>query len=341
MSRVGRLLRSQDDTQPWNGRYAPYDLVKELIIAIAVFVALAILLTILFSSPDERPSTIAQWSRQMPVDFAKTATAELDGTSATAEYGPPYNHNKGSEQHIAFIRLEKWLGVSHPINTAEDYVISPLKTVPNDPALSSAIAQYQAAGEKQKKAWGEAYAKPLEEFATAQEEKKTAPSSVKVDESTGTVAVQPSGDAGPVPALMTSLLALAQSGGLDGDLLTSRQFFQTDYTKPLLFMADGGLLAERAEAQHLLGKQWGIMNETGSYPGQTWLWLYTVWYQVEPFKASHNADALVVLVVGVLSLLLVCIPLIPGLRDIPRWIPLYRLIWREHYRSLGTPPAAS
>ena len=57
-------------------------------------------------------------------------------------------------------------------------------------------------------------------------------------------------------------------------------------------MADGGLLAERAEAQHLLGKQWGIMNETGSYPGQTWLWLYTLWYQVEPFKASHNADAL-------------------------------------------------
>jgi len=106
-------------------------------------------------------------------------------------------------------------------------------------------------------------------------------------------------------------------------------------------MADGGLLAERAQAQHLLGKQWGIMNETGSYPGQTWLWLYTLWYQVEPFKVSHNADALVVLVMVVLSLALVCIPLIPGLRDIPRWIPLYRLIWREHYRSLGAPPGAS
>jgi hypothetical protein len=172
------------------------------------------------------------------------------------------------------------------------------------------------------------------------EEKKTPPTTVSVDSTAGAVTVKASG-AGPVPTMIGSLLALAQSGGLDGDLLTSRQFYQTDYTKPLLFMADGGLLAERAEAQHLLGKQWGIMNETGSYPGQTWLWLYTLWYQVEPFKASHNADALVVLVVGALSLLLVCIPLIPGLRDIPRWIPLYRLIWREHYRSLGTPPAAS
>ena len=30
---------------------------------------------------------------------------------------------------------------------------------------------------------------------------------------------------------------------------------------------------------HLTGEQWGVMNETGSYPGQPWLWLYTLWYQ--------------------------------------------------------------
>lgn len=325
MSRVGRLLHPHDDTQPWSGAYAPYDLVKELFIAVAVFVLIAVLLTILFSSPDERPSTIGQWSRQMPVDFAKAATAELDGTSATAEYGPPYNHNKASEQHIAFIRLQKWLGVSHPINTAEDYVINPLRGIPADPGLQSALANYQAAPAKTQSGWGEAYSKALEKATAASD------GSLKT----------PPGEYGPVPTMITSLLALAQSGSLDGDLLTSRQFYQTDYTKPLLFMADGGLLAERAEAQHLLGKQWGIMNETGSYPGQTWLWLYTLWYQVEPFKASHNADALVVLVIIVLSLALVCIPLIPGLRDIPRWIPLYRLIWREHYRSLGTPLGTS
>ena len=49
--------------------------------------------------------------------------------------------------------------------------------------------------------------------------------------------------------MMNSLLSLAKSGGLDGSLLTSSQFFQTDYTKPLLFMADGGLLGERAEGR--------------------------------------------------------------------------------------------
>ncbi len=301
----------------WKGAYAPYDLVKELFIALAVVTLLAILLTVLFSSPDDRPSTIAQWSRGTPVDFLSTAAAELNGASDTAEYGPPYNHN-GSGQHAAFLYPQKWLGVSHPIDTAQDYVIDPLSTIPGNPALQSAIATYQAAPAKTRAGWGEAYAAALEKATTGPN------GSVKV----------PAGEYGPVPTMLSGLLGLAQSGGLDGDLLTSRQFYQTDYTKPLLLMADGGVLEKRAEAQHLLGDQWGMMNETGSYPGQVWLWLYTLWYQVEPFKASENADILVMLVMAVLSLAFILVPLIPGVRSIPRWIPVYRLIWREHYRSL-------
>jgi hypothetical protein len=324
--------RTEEETPPWRGRYARYDLIKELCIALGAITLLAVLLTVLLSSPDDRPSTIAQWSDELPADFLKTAGQELAGTSPTAEYGPPYNHAKASVQHAAFIHLQEWLGVSHPIDTEQDYVVKPLETIPNDPELKAALAEYKAAPKKQKKEWAETYAKPLEEHAKALEEKKTPPSTVKVNSSTGTVTVPLSGT-GPVGVMMASLLSLAKSGGLEGGLLTSRQFFQTDYTKPLLFMADGGLLAERAEAQHLLGEQWGLMNETGSYPGQPWLWLYALWYQVEPFKASHNADLLVVLVMAVLSLALICIPFIPGINRIPRWIPIYRVIWREHYRA--------
>jgi hypothetical protein len=333
---VSRLsvVRGGDDTRPWGGAYAPYDLVKEACIAVGVVTLLAVLLTILFSSPDERPSTLAQWSRQKPANFLTAAAKELDETSALAGYGPPYNHESGSVQHFLFLHPQRWLGVSHPINTANDFVIEPLKTIPNDPVLRSAIAQYEAAPAKTQKEWGEAYAKPLEEYESAVEEKKTPPSTVVVNEAAGTVAVSASG-AGPVPTMMNTILSLAQSGGLDGSLLTSRQFFQTDYTKPLLFMADGGLLGERAEEQHLLGKQWGIMNETGSFPGQAWLWLYALWYQVEPMKSSPNADLQVVLIMTLLSLAFVCIPFIPGLRDLPQRVPIYRLIWREHYRSLG------
>src|SRR5205807_2085874 len=106
----------------------------------------------------------------------------------------------------------------------------------------------EAAPAKMQKEWSEAYAKPLEELATAEEEKKKPPSTVTATEAVGSVRVQTSG-AGPVLVMMRRLLSLAQSGGLDGSLLTSRQFYQTDYTKPLLFMADGGLLGERAEQQ--------------------------------------------------------------------------------------------
>ncbi len=141
------------------------------------------------------------------------------------------------------------------------------------------------------------------------------------------------GDYGPVPAILGSLLTFAQSGGLDGALLTSRQFYQTDYTKPLLFMADGGVLTNRADAEHLLGEQWGMMNETGRYPGQVWLWLYTFWYQIKPFSTSANADILVMGMMGLLSLAFIMIPFLPGVRDLPRRVPIYKLIWRDHYRT--------
>ena len=81
---------------------------------------------------------------------------------------------------------------------------------------------------------------------------------------------------------------------------------------PLLFLSGGGYLESRAEGQHLLGDQWGMMNETGSYPGQVWLWLYTFWYQIAPFNTSENADAQIWAPMTVLSLAFICVPFIPA-----------------------------
>jgi hypothetical protein len=276
-------------------------------------------LTILFSSPDEKSSTIKQWSRSDPVDFVTTAVTELNATSGTATYGPPYNHN-GPGQHEWFINLQKWLGVSHPINTARDYVLAPLASITaGQPRLTSATSTYEHTSAKQQSAWTTAYSNGL----------------AKAKVGPGDSVIAPPGPYGPVPTMMSSLLTLAQAGGLDGALLTSKQFYQTDYTKPLLFMADGSVLSDRAQAEHLLGNQWGMMNETGSFPGQSWLWLYTFWYQIKPFSTSANADILVMTLMGVLSLAFILVPLIPGVRDIPRWIPVYKLIWRDHYRALA------
>jgi hypothetical protein len=315
---MSRSTRRQEDEsyREWAGAYRPYDILREAAIALLVVLVLVVGLTILFSSPDDPASTIQSWSRGDPVDFVATASTELDGTSGTGTYGPPYNHNSDGQQ-MAFIHLAKWAGVSHPINSAQDFVVAPLRSLTGQPALQHAISAYQAAPTKTQSGWTTAYEAALG--------KATATAS-------GSISVKP-GSYGPVPTMMGALLRFAQSGGLDGALLTSKQFFQTDYTKPLLFMADGGVLANRAVAQHLDGSQWGMMNETGSYPGQTWLWLYTFWYQIKPFSTSDNADILVMAVMGALTLALILIPFIPGIRDIPRRVPIYKLIWREHYRS--------
>ena len=84
-----------------------------------------------------------------------------------------------------------------------------------------------------------------------------------------------------------------------------------------------------------------MMNETGNYPGQAWLWLYTMWYQVAPFNTSDNADALVWGVMMLLTLALLLVPFIPGVRSIPRLVPVYRIIWRAHYRRLAAEAGAA
>ena len=298
-------------------RSVPYDLIKEIAIAMVVSVVVILGLAIFLSSPDVPSVTIQSWSTSDPVDFVTTANDELAGASTTANYGPPYNNGTGSVQSIGPISPQSWAGVHANVDQPHDFVINPLKQATgNDSALSAVISTYESASADQQGKWHDAYAKALKD--------------AKV--SNGQVTVT-TGDYGPVPEMMSRLLQLAQTGALDGLLLSSSHFYQTDYTKPLLFMNDGGYLAGLAQDQHLTGTQWGMMNETGLYPGQTWLWLYTLWYQVAPFNRVSNADLLVVLVMVILTLLLVLVPLIPGLRDIPRWIPIYRVIWRGYYAS--------
>ncbi|HTA09116.1 MAG TPA: hypothetical protein VK836_11420, partial [Streptosporangiaceae bacterium] len=98
----------------------------------------------------------------------------------------------------------------------------------------------------------------------------------------------------------------------------------------------------KATALGLTGSQWGVMNETGSYPGQPWLWLYTLWYQVPGWTNSANIDMIAIYMTGLATILLLLVPFIPGLRDIPRLIPVHRVIWR-HWDTPppAIPPAAS
>jgi hypothetical protein len=287
----------------------PYDLVREFVIALVVVSALTVLLAAVFSSPDRKAITLAAWAKAAPSDVIATATAELAGSSGSAGYGPPYN-NAAEGQKIGSLMTQKWGGVRIPIDSANDLVIAPLRSVTGDAALTGALGSWQSAGVAQRTGWATDYGDALAAAPDGD------PAKVKT------------GDYGPVPVLTGHLLTLASSGSLEGLLTTSTTFYGSDETKPLLLLADGTYLEDQARADHLGGDQWGMTNETANYPGQPWMWLYTFWYQVKPFSTSDNADALVWGVMAVLTALLVLVPFIPGLRSLPKHLGVHRLIWR-------------
>jgi hypothetical protein len=317
-ARAARRFRPDRDVVEWQGAYRPYDVAKEVFVCFLVVLLLAVVCAVVFSSPDERPVTVKSWSNAAPVDFAQTAMTELDGTSALATYGPPYNNTAGAGQQLGPISIERAVGVRIPINTAQDFVLKPLATLPDRPALDAALTEYQGASATRQASWDAAYEKVV----------------AGATFSNGQLVVK-AGPYGPVAVLIANLESMARSGALDGALLASPQLYATDYTNPLLFIADGTYLADQAGLRHLQGSQWGMMNETGNFPGQAWLWLYTMWYQVPPMNSSSNGDVEVWAIMMLLTLLLALLPFIPGLRSIPRWLGVYRLIWRDHYRSLG------
>jgi hypothetical protein len=298
--------------RPWRGRVRDYDLFKELTIGVIVVGLLVVGLSAIFSSPDDPGVTLKSWATAAPSDFVATATAELGGTSNTAAYGPPYNATPDSTQHLGFIDLQALSGVRIPIDTANEFVINPLTTLPAPP---KALTTWTTATAQEQAKWTAGYTAAL---AAA---------------TNGNPADVAAGNYGPVPALTGALLAMARNGTLDGVIQNSGQPYNLDYTPTILFLGDGSYFPGLATGAHLTGSQWGVMNETGNTPGQSWLWLFSFFYQIQPFASSPNADILVVSLMLVLSLALTLLPFIPGLRALPRKFPVHRLIWRDYYRN--------
>jgi hypothetical protein len=314
--RTARRAARKADAAEWRGPTRRYDILKEATIATAISLALVLALAAILSSPNQPPVSIQSWAQVAPDDFLATAAAELGGASTTANYGPPYNTGTGSVQRIGISR--QTVGVVRiPIDPAETFVLGPLtKASATSPTLHAALAAYGAASAKTQGAWDQAYSDAVTHVTFA-----------------GAAPIVPSGNYGPVATLLASELALARSGGIDTALISSQSFYGTNFTKPLLFLADGQYYAAEAKAQHLTGTQWGVTNETGNYPGQPWLWLYQLWYQLPGFKTSTNVDLIAIYLTGAATLLLLAVPFVPGLRNIPELVPLHRLVWRKWGRT--------
>ena len=315
---------------PWAGPERRYDIVKEFVVALIVMAVLATILAAAFSSPDEKALTFKGWGATAADNLYATTVGELAATTDSAGYGPPYN--KGSDGvTVGPLKPQKWMGVRIPVDAANDFVITPLKSQEQPAAVTSALQAWDAAAPAQRTAWATALDTAVQ--ATADPDGALHPDKVAT------------GKYGPVPDLAKGLVAMATSGALDGAMLSQGRFYATDATKQILFMGDGSYLDDAATAHNLQGNTWGMMNGVNSYPGQPWLWWASLWYQIPTFNPAadatttttlqDNADAWIFYIIGVISLVVIVLPFIPGLRSIPRWIPVHRLIWRTYYRSHG------
>ena len=303
---------TQLELEKWSGPKRHYDLVKEITVVSVVVAVLTVGLALLFGSGDPAPVTMRSWAQSSPADFVGTAATELAGTSATATYGPPYNR-AADGQALGPLKIQKFVGIHLPVNTANDFVITPLRESLSAP-VAVALKKWTSAPDSQRTAWSSGYADALAAHPDA------------------TAVADPRGTFGPAPILLNGLLQMARTGALDSALAEADGSMSMDYTKRLLFLGDSGsYFPDLGAARQLGGDQWGMTNEPGAYPGQPWLIFVSVWYQIDPFRSSENADIQILALVAVLGLVLTLVPLIPGLRRIPMWIPLHRVIWRTWY----------
>ena len=115
----------------------------------------------------------------------------------------------------------------------------------------------------------------------------------------GAVTLAP-GDYGPVAEMMDGMLRLGRSGLLEGAFAADGNNYYPytfDATKALLFFAIASPYTDTASHLKQLGNpQWGIVHETGNYPGAWWLDAYQVWYEVPAIANADNADLIVVVI---------------------------------------------
>ncbi len=296
---------------------------------------LTIGLAAVFSSPDDPLLTFKGWATSAPDNFYATTVSELAGTSESAGYGPPYNEG-GDGVAVGPINMQKCHGRSHPRRPGQRLRHHPAVDLP---AAGRSSRPRSRCGKR-----------PTPTSRRRGPPRTTTPIQATADDA-GELdldkvrdrRLRPGARPGPGADRHGGLGRLRRRAhGAEPE--RRPRLLPTDYTKQILFLGDGAYLDDAATAANLQGNTWGMMNETGSWPGQAWLWLYSFWYQIPVFNApddqvdgisrtlTDGADAIIFYIMACLTLLLLLLPFIPGLRSIPRWIPIHRLVWRDYYR---------
>ncbi|HEV2238176.1 MAG TPA: hypothetical protein VGR57_16060 [Ktedonobacterales bacterium] len=272
---------------------------KYPLLAVVLFVVIA-LVAAFVGSPNWPRDTIAGVTKDDPGGAILAFTQELDGTAASSA------------------NAQEW-GMGDP---GQVFVLNPLRQYAPllGSVVQSAIQTYDAASADERQAWASAYDKALATITPTSGGDEmggaASPDYTKLDTLTG--------DFGPVPALVQADLQLAQGGYLE-------QYFEAagvghSFHLTNIWLYDHPHLLNTAVAEGLTDDQWGMVKERGFSVGPWYLFIPAVIHVKAPNGATGPGFVLGNLVFA--FFLLFIVPLVPGLRSLPRYLKLYRLIYR-------------
>ncbi len=282
---------------------------KYPIIALALAMALG-LLGAFAGSPNSPRATIAGTSRQDPGGAALAFTQELAGTSSSA----------GNQKEF---------GLGPP---GQVFVTGPLGSFA--PLLggnvAAALATYRAAPASRQAAWANNYLMALGKITPASMEGGMETAMSPDYSKIGTL----HGDFGPVPALIRADVQLAQGGHLE-QYLEGRDPGHTLHLVTI-WLYDHPKMLNDAVANGLTDDQWGMVKERG-YPVGPWYLIIPAIIHVK-LPNGVTGTGFVLWNLAVALIFIFVLPLVPGIRSLPRKLRLYRGIARYPTPGEKIPP---
>ena len=295
---------------------------KYPLISVVLLVVIAVVAAVV-GSPNSPRATIAEAATSDPGGCVLALTHELSGQSSSAENEAEYGVGNVADT-LVLDPLHAALPILGDVSVRGMPALQPQE-------LRVALATYDDASPSRQITWASSYHTAID--ATVSSMNAGTSMSLPSPELGKIVALK--GDFGPVPELVETATFLAQTGYLD-------QYFQSvdpghSYHLTNLWLYDHPELLNTAVNEGLTDDQWGMVKERGFAAGPWYLAVPAVIHVYLP--GGSNGLGFTLWNLGFAALLLFVVPLVPGVRSLPKRLKLYRFIYRYPKRGELDQPA--
>lgn len=288
-----------------------YPLIATVSLVVVAVVAIAV------GSPNYPPARITSTAKADPAGFVLSFTQELDGMSASAANAKEFGMGDPGQVFVL-----------NPVRAAMpilgDVGVDMLPSLKSSD-VRTAISTYDSASTDQRMTWASNYENALHTIVPMRAGMEggggmeSGAGSPAMDKISGL-----RGDFGPVPTIVETDVFLAQQGYLEQYLEGIDPGHSLHLTNICLY--DHPAMLATAVDQGLTDDQWGMVKERGFAVGPWYLAVPAVFHVY--FPGGTTGTGFVVWNMLFALVLLFVLPLVPGIRDLPRYLKLYRFIYR-------------